>query len=407
MRWLRGELLIEGRLVRGALAIEGARIAEVILGAPADQLGPRGERVVDAAIVAPGFIDLQVNGGFGLDVAEDGAAAVERLCHALPSTGVTSFLPTLVSSAAEVYSRAAALSSVVGAARGGLATALGLHLEGPLLAPTRAGAHPRGAIEAAAGADAAVEALVAAGLVRLVTLAPERPGALERCRDLVARGVAVSLGHTEATFDQLRAGVDAGAVLVTHLYNAMSPFHHRAPGAVGAALTDERVAVGLIADGVHAHPAALRLALAAKGAARIALVTDAIAAMGMPPGAWSLGAARVHVEDGACWLADGTPPGFPRTPPDQAVGRPFAGTLAGSVVTLDRAVRTMVEAGATRAEALGMASAVPARLLGLAGKGRLEVGADADAVLLDESLRVVAAFVGGDEAAITPTQVAG
>jgi N-acetylglucosamine-6-phosphate deacetylase len=402
MRWLRGELLIEGRLVRGALAIDGPRIAEVILGAPADDIERRGQPVVDGAIVAPGFIDLQINGGFGLDVAEDGVAAAERLCARLPSTGVTSFLPTLISSAAEVYSRAAALSSVVGAARPGRATALGLHLEGPLLAPTRAGAHPRGAIEAAAGADAAVEALVAAGLVRLVTLAPERPGALARCRELVGRGVAVSLGHTEATHDELRAGVDAGAVLVTHLYNAMSPFHHRAPGAVGAALTDERVAVGLIADGVHGHPAALRLALAAKGADRIALVTDAIAAMGMPPGTWSLGAARVHVDGVTCRLADGTPPELPGTRPDQALGGPFAGgTLAGSVVTLDRAVRVMVEAGATRAQALTMASTVPARLLGLAGKGRLEAGADADVVLLDESMQVVAALVGGQEAPVT------
>ena len=192
--------------------------------------------------------------------------------------------------------------------------------------------------------------------------------------------MAVSLGHTEATHDELRAGVDAGAVLVTHLYNAMAPFHHRAPGAVGAALTDDRVAVGLIADGVHVHPAALRLALAAKGADRIALVTDAIAAMGMPPGAWSLGAARVHVAGGACRLPDGT--------------------LAGSVVTLDRAVRVMVEAGASRAQALTMASTVPARLLGLAGKGRLEVGADADVVLLDESMKVVAALVGGGEAPV-------
>lgn len=377
MRWLRGELLIEGRLVRGALAIDGPRIAEVALGARADELG---QPVTDAAIVAPGFVDLQVNGGFGLDVAEDGVAAVERLCERLPATGVTSFLPTLISSAAEVYSRAAGLSSVVGAGRPGRATALGLHLEGPLLAPTRAGAHPRGAIEAAAGADAAIEALVAAGLVRLVTLAPERPGALERCRELVARGVAVSLGHTEATHDELRAGVDAGAVLVTHLYNAMSPLHHRAPGAVGAALTDERVAVGLIADGVHCHPAALRLALAAKGAARIALVTDGIAAMGMPAGVWSLGAARVHVDGASCRLADGT--------------------LAGSVLTLDRAVRAMVAAGATAAQALTMASAVPAGLLGLAGKGRLAPGADADVVLLDESLRVVAALVGGQGAPI-------
>src|SRR5262249_4010433 len=155
--------------------------------------------------------------------------------------------------------RAAQLAPLLGTAAPGRAAALGLHLEGPLLAPSRAGAHPRGAIEAAGGAAAAVEALVAARLVRLGTLAPERPGAPALCRALVGRGVTVSLGHTEATFEEMVAGIDAGAALVTHLYDAMSPLHHRAPGAVGAGLTDPRVAVGLIADGVHCHPAALRL----------------------------------------------------------------------------------------------------------------------------------------------------
>jgi N-acetylglucosamine-6-phosphate deacetylase len=378
MRWVRGSLLVDGRLVEGALAIRGGVIDRVVLGEAADREARRGDPdVVEASIVAPGFLDLQVNGGFGADVGREGAAAVETLCRHLPATGVTAFLPTIISSPADVYRTAAAMAPVLGRARPGEAIALGLHLEGPLLSPARAGAHPRAAIESAASAAPAIDALVEAGLVRLVTLAPERPGAIARCRELVGRGVAVSLGHTDATFEQMVGGIDAGAVLVTHLFNAMSPLHHRSPGAVGAALTDRRVTVGLIADGVHCHAAALRLALAARGAAGIALVTDAIAAMGMPPGTYALGPVEVRVADGACRLADGT--------------------LAGSIATLDHAVRVMVAASATPAEALTMASTVPARVLGLSDRGELAPGRIADLVLLDEALRVEATWIGGRE----------
>jgi N-acetylglucosamine-6-phosphate deacetylase len=368
MKWLRGRLLLADRLVEGALGIEGGRIVEIAHGPRAG-----GEPELCADIVAPGFIDLQINGGFGVDVAEDGAGAVAELGRRLPATGVTAFLPTLVSSAPELYRRAGAMLVAGKGAR-----AIGLHLEGPFLSPARAGAHPRGAIEEAESARGAIEALIAAGAVRLVTLAPERPGALEMCRSLAARGVSVSLGHTDATWAEMRAGIDAGAVMVTHLYNAMSPFHHREPGAVGTALSDDRVAVGIIADPIHCHPAALRLALAAKGPGRVALVTDAMAAAGMPPGEYALGARQVTVSGGACRLADGT--------------------LAGSILTLDAAVRAMVSAaGAAVGDALRMASAVPARLAGLSGrKGALATGMDADLVLLDESLAVQATFVAGE-----------
>src|SRR5205823_986482 len=165
------------------------------------------------------------------------------------------------------------------------AAAIGLHLEGPLLSPARGGAHdPRAIAAADATLDDVLDELMTTRAVRLVTLAPERRGALVLTRRLVEAGVTVSLGHTDASFDQMIAGADAGATLATHLYSAMSPFHHRAPGAVGAALTDERLTVTLIADGVHALPAALNLALRAKGPGRVALVTDAVAAAGAPAG---------------------------------------------------------------------------------------------------------------------------
>jgi len=365
MLWLRGQLLLDEGVAEGAVGIEGGRIAQVVTGASA-----RAVDALTAEYVSPGFIDLQVNGGFGLDVGQDGAAAIGELCRRLPATGVTSFLPTLISSAPAVYAAPPDIGGGAGA------QALGLHLEGPFLSPGRAGAHPLEAIEAAEAARPAIEALVETGAVRLVTLAPERAGALDLCAWLCARGVAVSLGHTDATWDQMRAGIDAGAVMVTHLYNAMSPLHHREPGAVGAALTDDRVAVGLIADPAHCHPVAMRLALAAKGASAIALVTDAIAATGMPPGTYRLGSREVQFDGTTARLADGT--------------------LAGSTLTLDQAVRFMVsDCGATPAEAIRMATSVPARILELPRKGRLAPGLDADLVLLDSSLHVQATFVAG------------
>jgi N-acetylglucosamine-6-phosphate deacetylase len=285
---------------------------------------------------------------------------------------VTAFLPTVISSRSEVYASFAAGMPAADGAR-----ALGLHLEGPFLSTARAGAHPLDAIEAAEEAAPAIERLIDAGLVRLVTLAPERKGAAELCARLRGRGVAVSLGHTDASWDEMRAAIDAGAVMATHLYNAMSPFHHREPGAVGAALTDDRIAVGLIADQIHSHPAALRLALAAKGAARVVLVTDAISAAGMPPGTYALGARQVRVDATTARLDDGT--------------------LAGSVLTMDRAVREMIAAtGASVDAALRMASAVPARIAAVERrKGRLAAGLDADLVCLDADLRVAATFVAG------------
>jgi N-acetylglucosamine-6-phosphate deacetylase len=196
-------------------------------------------------------------------------------------------------------------------------------------------------------------------------------------RRLAARGVVVALGHTDATADELRRGADAGARLVTHLYNAMSPFHHRAPGAAGAALVDDRLVCTLIADGAHVAPEAILLAVRAKGAARVALVTDAMAAAGMPPGDYALAGRRVVSDGTTARLADGT--------------------LAGSLLTMDRAVRNVVALGVGLADALRMASEVPARVLGL--RHGLAAGRPADLVLLDDRLRVRETVIGGRRAA--------
>jgi N-acetylglucosamine-6-phosphate deacetylase len=372
---VRGRLLLDGRLVAGALVVEGDRIVEVRTDAVGELPGPR----LAAEIVSPGLIDLQCNGAFGFEVGAD-AGALRALAARLPSTGVTTFLPTVVSALPSHYRAvAAALAAVEVGDAGGAprAHAAGLHLEGPLLAPSRAGAHDRAAIAAAdATLDEVLDELLASRALRLMTLAPERPGALARLRRLFEADVVVSLGHTDATYDEMLDGTDAGATLATHLFNAMSPFHHRAPGAVGAALIDERLTVSLIADGIHTHPAALNLVLRAKGAARIVLITDAVAAAGAPAGSYALGGAPI-VSDGQS-------------------ARRTDGTLAGSTLTMDRAVRGMVALGGARPEeALTMATAVPAARLGLADRGRLAVGRRADLVLWSEELELVSTLIGG------------
>jgi N-acetylglucosamine-6-phosphate deacetylase len=327
--------------------------------------------------VSPGLIDLQVNGGFGVEVGGD-AAALRALAARLPSTGVTTFLPTAVSSGAAEYR---ALAGAFASARGAPGARMpGLHLEGPLLAPGRAGAHrPSEIAGAGATLDDVLDELVAAGAVRLLTLAPERPGALALIRRLRDAGVTVSIGHTDASFEQAVAGIDAGATLVTHHLNAMTPLRHRAPGAVGAALADDRVTIMLIADGVHVHPAALNIALRSKGPDRVALVTDAMAAAAAPAGRYALAGVEVISDGQTARLTDGT--------------------LAGSTLTLDRAVRMMAGlAGARLEDALAMASAVPAAAIGLADVGRIAVGQVADLALWSAGMEVVATIVGGEVA---------
>ena len=209
-----------------------------------------------------------------------------------------------------------------------------------------------------------------------MTLAPELENGLQAIRDLRARRVVVSIGHSAATYDQAIAALDAGATWGTHLFNAMAPLHHREPGVIGALLADERAAIGLIADGVHLHPSMFGWLIRAKGAERITLVTDAIAAMGQGPGEYALGDRRVRVDASSARLDDGT--------------------LAGSILTMDQAVRNLISwESCSLAEALTMASATPARLLGLDKLGRLAPGCAADIVVLDETLHVHQTVVGG------------
>lgn len=360
-----GRLLLGREFVEGSLTIERGRIARIQRGEVT------GEANFKAEFVAPGYIDLQVNGGYGVEVT-DGLPALGTLAAWLPSTGVTSFLPTVVSSPDECYRD---LAPVIEAATAKGARPLGFHLEGPLLSLERVGAHPRCVIAEPAGP--AFRDLAFSGTVRMVTLAPERPDAMELIPRLRARGITVSLGHSDATYEQFVAGADAGATMATHLFNAMSPFGHRAPGTIGGALLDSRITAGLIPDGVHSHPASLRLAVAAKGVDRIALVTDMMSAAGMPPGDYVLAGREVRSDGISARLPDGT--------------------LAGAVLTMDTAVRNMVRwAGISLADAVRMASEVPARVLGLPDTGAIVEGSVADLVLLDRDGHVQLTLAGGE-----------
>jgi N-acetylglucosamine-6-phosphate deacetylase len=352
------DVLREGSWVAGDLVCRDGLVVD----GPEDT-GAEATRVDGSGLlVAPGFVDLQCNGGLGVDLTR----APERLWElaaALPRWGVTAWLPTIVTAPDGAID--AALAALAAGPPPGWtgAVPVGLHLEGPFLSPATRGAHPE-ALLREPSLDAIAGWSRAAG-VAVVTLAPDLPSADEVVRALVARGVVVSLGHTPATAAGATAAIDAGARWVTHLFNAMAPLHHREPGLAGVALTDDRVHVGLIADGIHVHPAAVALAQRALGP-RLTLVTDAVAALGRAPAP----------EAGGVRLPDGT--------------------LAGSDLPMDQAVRNLVAfSGCDAAPALDAATAAPAAVLGDTGRGHLATGARADLVLLDPDLHVVSTWVAG------------
>ncbi len=320
-------------------------------------------------LIAPGFIDLQVNGFAGHD-ASDGADAIAAMSVALPPTGVTAFLPTVISEPVEV---GAAFTAAVGAASEATgARVLGAHVEGPFLNPSFRGAHLRSHL--AEPTAERVEVLLAAR-PRLVTLAPELRGGLAAIERLHRAGVVVAAGHTGADFEQGRKAIDAGVRFATHIYNAMPPVHHRRPGIALALVLDPRVTAGLIADGEHVHPSICEQLIRVKGS-RIALTTDQTSAAGAPAGTYAL-SGRPVVSDGK-------------------VVRLEDGTLAGSAATMPDLVRLIARlAGVGTARAISLASSVPARVLGERRLGRIAAGACADLVVLDPELRVRLTMIRG------------
>jgi N-acetylglucosamine-6-phosphate deacetylase len=367
-------LLIDSRLSGpGAVVVADGLIVDVLERVPA----PGGDDIaLPVGLLTPGLVDLQVNGAFGVDLAVAAPSEWDGVRQRLPATGVTSFVPTMITASVEDLVASAHRAQAAQERPSGEpgARILGVHLEGPFLSPDYAGAHDRRLI--VDPAPQLVEALLAGPGLSIVTLAPERPDATAAIRRLAEAGVLVSIGHTAATAAEVRAAADAGARMVTHLFNAQRPLGHREPGVPGQALADERLAVGLIAD-LH-HVAAPIVAVVFRSApGRVALVTDATAALGMPPGRYRLGGQDVVLGPG------GEPP------------RRDDGTVAGAALPLDAAVRNVVVCGVDPAAALAAATSVPARLLGREDVGRLAVGARADLVWWSDDLDVRRVWVAG------------
>jgi N-acetylglucosamine-6-phosphate deacetylase len=382
-----GDVILPDEVRRGAdVLVRNGRIARIgrSLRRPA-----RGGRVINArkGFVAPGLIDLQVNGAAGVAFNDCRPEQVPHVARALAARGVTGYCPTIISSPHEETLEGIRAVAAAGTGTGSAAAAdngsagardLGLHLEGPYLNPERHGAHRTECLRDPSRHEIAEYLAAAHGRLAIITLAPELPGALDAIRFLTARGVCVAAGHTMATLAGVEAAVAEGLRLSTHIYNAMRPAHHRQPGIVEAALTLDALAVGLIADGVHVHPAAADIVLRCKPPDRVILVSDIVAVAGMSAGKGTLDGRPVEVRGGAAWLSGTT-------------------TLSGAAAFLLEGVCNLVAwFDLPLPRAFRTASLNPARLLGVSRrKGSLQEGKDADLIVLDRDLRLKATVVEG------------
>jgi N-acetylglucosamine-6-phosphate deacetylase len=331
-------------------------------------------------IAIPGFIDVHIHGAGGHDVMEGTPEALRAITCKVSEHGTTSLVATTVTASTEETVRAVeGIASYIARQHGSeepRAEILGIHFEGPFISKERRGVHPPELIQLPSAQTLGRFVKAAAGNARILTMAPELLGAAP-CIDAAREaGIIVSMGHTDATYEQARAAMARGARNATHVYNAMRPFSHRDPGVIGAVLTSPEINAELIADGVHVEEAAMKLLLIAKGASRVILVSDGLSATGMPDGKYTLGGMEVTLSGGICRNAEGV--------------------LAGSTLTLDRALRNVVGLGITLPDAVRMLTLNPAAMLGIEfKKGSLRCGADADILLLDESLQITSVWARG------------
>ncbi|CAL9523414.1 N-acetylglucosamine-6-phosphate deacetylase [Streptomyces sp. Tu 3180] len=351
-------VLPTGTVDDGRVIVDGARIAAAVPG------GAENTETLDASghWLVPGFVDLHNHGGGGASFTSGTADDVLRGIRTHRLHGTTTLVASTVTGDTDFLARRAGLLAEL-AEQGEIA---GIHFEGPFISPCRKGAHSEELLRDPDPAEVRKLLDAARGHARMVTLATELPGGLDSVRLLAEHGVIAAVGHTDATYEQTVQAIEAGATVATHLFNAMPPLGHRAPGPITALLEDERVTVELINDGTHLHPAALRLAFHHAGAARVAFITDAMDAAGFGDGRYMLGPLEVEVADGVARLVEG-------------------GSIAGSTLTLDRAFRRAVTVdGLPVEDAVAALSANPARLLGMDDRiGSLEPGKDADLVVLD------------------------
>jgi len=366
------------------LFVENGRVTQ-ISSRSAQEL-PENASIVDfgAATLAPGFVDIHIHGGAGLDVMCASQAELPRLNKFLAAHGVTGYFPTTV--AAPLDQTCSALDRLADAIEAAESSApngdtaqarpLGIHLEGPFLSHKRRGVHPPDCLLPPTLATFERLRQASRGHVRMITIAPEIPGAMEVITEAARRNVCVSIGHSDAEFPVAQAAVQAGAHHATHTFNSMRPLDHRDPGIIAEVLTDRRMTADIIVDGIHVAPAVVKLFLQAKGEERAVLITDAISATGMPDGPYQLGPIQVDVKDGKC-TADGK--------------------LAGSVLTMDRAIRNVTEfAGWSLQNAVRAATLNPARVVGVDQQhGFLAPGAEANFVVLGPNGEVQKTIVRG------------
>lgn len=374
----RARILTPFRTIEnGAVLISGREVVQVMPGGL--EPAPDNARIIDlpGCTVIPGLIDMHIHGALGADVLDADSRSISTIAQFLARSGTTSFLPTTVSASWGQLEQAA--GAIEKAQQAGLpgARVLGLHLEGPFLNPARRGAQNPAALQAVDIRAVAELLKYFPNLVRVVTLAPELPGAVDCVKYLAERHIVVAAGHTEADYSTMKAAFAAGLSHAVHLFNGMGPLHHREPGPVGAVLSTPGVTCEVIADGHHLHPAVVQLVVSLKAPHDIVLVTDAMRATGLPDGPYDLGGLVVHVRGG--------------------VTKTETGSLAGSTLTMLKAVQNAVAfTGLPLASVIAWATVNPARLLGLnATKGEIAAGKDADITVLDQDFNVVLTIVEG------------
>ena len=360
----------QGLVESGWVEVEGELIVDRGIGEPHKPV----DFDLHGRALIPGFVDQHCHGGGGntfitTDAAEAFRAAELHLRH-----GTTSIMASLVTGTREALTeQIRTLTPLVDQD-----VLLGIHLEGPWLSTLHCGAHDSSLLRAPDGAEVGELLAVGGGRIKMVTIAPELPGSIQAIHQILRAGAVVAIGHTDANYEQAKLAIEAGATVATHLSNAMRPLHHRDPGAIGALMEDPRVTVELIADGVHVHPAVLRLVHNEAGTARVALITDAMGAAGAPDGRYLLGQLEVDVVDGTARLVEG-------------------GAIAGSTLTLDWAMRYVVlEGGVSLDQVVQMLSTNPARMMGLDDRGVIAPGKRADLLVLGPRLEVESVMRRGD-----------
>lgn len=375
--WILGGPIItpDQTVQEAAVILEDGRILAIVPEREAVERPP-GADLLDTGglLIVPGLIDLHVHGGAGSDTMDATPEALRRMSRFFAEQGVTSYLPTTISQSPQAIQKAIDNLVQNGQETGG-AQILGVHLEGPYLSPSYHGAQPVEWLRIPDPSE--YRPWYESGIVRLMTIAPELPGSLDCIREGVSRGVRFSAGHTAADYAQVQAAAEAGLSQATHTFNGMPSLHHREPGPVGAALVDDRIFTEVIADGVHLHPAVVQLIVNTKGVDRTILVTDAMRAAGLEDGEYDLGSQIVSVREG--------------------VARTQAGGLAGSTLTLNRAVRNAMRfSGLSINQAIALATTSPAAALGISGqKGAIQPGAEADIIIVDPDFNVHATLVRG------------